>query len=93
MCDCGIYENGRSVKIFSEGQYPYTAGDYLKIERDGTTINYYLVKVGDDPATEGTKTLGGSNSSIPAPARGFFINTLGLAYFIATTNAKLCIQR
>jgi hypothetical protein len=47
MCDCGIYENGRSVKIFSEGQYPYTAGDYLKIERDGTTINYYLVKVGD----------------------------------------------
>jgi hypothetical protein len=50
----GIYENGRSVKIFSEGQYPYTAGDYLKIERDGTTINYYLVKVGDDPATEGT---------------------------------------
>jgi hypothetical protein len=50
----GIYENGRSVKNFSEDQYPYTAGDYLKIERDGTTINYYLVKVGDDPATEGT---------------------------------------
>jgi hypothetical protein len=50
----GIYENGRSIKSFDEDQYPYTAGDYLKIERDGATINYYLVKVGDDPATEGT---------------------------------------
>jgi hypothetical protein len=49
-----IYENGLSVKEFSKNEYTYEVGDYLKIERDATTINYYLIKANDNPTTQGT---------------------------------------
>jgi hypothetical protein len=63
-CDfiTGVFMNFELLPILTDYQLKsrlakiliFRSVEYLKIERDGTTINHYLVKVGDDPATEGT---------------------------------------
>jgi hypothetical protein len=74
----------------------------MKVIRSGAQIKYYHIKASDGPLAKGTllytssktinKALGRCNIGIPASTRGFFINTISVDYFVATTDNKFSVK-
>jgi hypothetical protein len=95
VCETGVrYATGDYMKVIRSGaqiKYYHIKASDGPLAKGTLHYSASVTKFGNNIAVI-NKALGRCNIGIPASTRGFFINTISVDYFVATTDNKFSVK-